>query len=126
MSEREVNELFAKNLTRLMEEHGLSQEQFGNAIGVTQQAVSRWLTGQRSPRMRVIDQICEYFGVSRSALLDDGYYKNEDTAEIAQEIHDNPELRLLFSAAKDADPQTLKDIHDMLLIMERRERGENE
>lgn len=125
MSEREVNELFAKNLTRLLEEHDLSQAQFGSIIGVTQQAVSRWMSGERSPRMKVIDQICDYFGISRSALLDKGYYEDEDTAKIAQQIHDNTELRLLFSAAKDADPQTLKDIHEMLLIMKRRERGES-
>lgn len=125
MSEREVNELFAKNLTGLLEEHGLSQAQFGSIIGVTQQAVSRWMSGERSPRMKVIDQICDYFGISRSALLDKGYYEDEDTAKIAQQIHDNTELRLLFSAAKDADPQTLKDIHEMLLIMKRRERGES-
>lgn len=49
MSEREVNELFAKNLTRLLEEHDLSQAQFGSIIGVTQQAVSRWMSARVFP-----------------------------------------------------------------------------
>jgi len=72
--------------------------------------------------------VADYLEVSQDFLLygEDSYYENDETAEIAQQIHDNTELRALFSAAKDADPQTLKDIHEMLLIMKRRERGETE
>lgn len=85
--------------------------------------------------MGKVQLLADYFNVKKSDLLEDhlrskvfmdDYYLNEETARIAQEIHDNTELRALFSAAKDADPQTLKDIHDMLLIMKRREKGDME
>lgn len=53
-----------------------------------------------------------------------GYYFNDDTAKAAQEIFDNPELRLLFDEARDADPEDLKTVHQMLLALKRKENGE--
>ena len=53
----------------------------------------------------------------------DGYYLNEETAQMAQEIFENKELRLLFSAARDASPEDLKTTHDLLLALKRKERG---
>lgn len=71
--------------------------------------------------------VADYLGVTADFLTyGEGHYIVDETAQIAQQIHDNQDLRALFSAAKDADPQTLKDIHEMLLIMKRRERGDTE
>ena len=52
------------------------------------------------------------------------HYIDDETAEIAQEIFKNKELRALFSAARDADADDLKVAHDMLLALKRKERGE--
>ena len=49
------------------------------------------------------------------------YYFDRVTLDMAQELHDNPEMRLLFSAAKGVKPETLRELHDMLLILKRRE-----
>lgn len=35
-------------------------------------------------------------------------------------IYENKELRVLFDAARDVDPETLKKVYDMLLIMKRK------
>lgn len=51
------------------------------------------------------------------------YYLNEETAAIAQDIFENKELRLLFDAARDADPEDLEAVHTMLLALKRKERG---
>lgn len=51
------------------------------------------------------------------------YYINEETAQMAQEIFENKELRLLFSAARDASPEDLKTTHDLLVALKRKERG---
>lgn len=53
------------------------------------------------------------------------YYINEQTAQVAQEIFENKELRLLFDAARDADPEDLKTVHSMLLALKRKERNSN-
>ena len=54
-----------------------------------------------------------------------GYYLNEETAAIAQDIFESKELRLLFDAARDATPEDLKLTHDMLLALKRKEKGNN-
>ena len=51
---------------------------------------------------------------------------NEETAAIAQDIFENKELRLLFDAARDADPEDLETVHNMLMALKRKERGEND
>lgn len=48
------------------------------------------------------------------------YYTNE-TAEIAQAIFDSDELRLLFHAAADADPEDIQTAYQMLIALKRKE-----
>lgn len=51
----------------------------------------------------------------------DIYYKDIETQEIAQQIFQNEELRLLFDAAKDASPEDLKTVHTMLNALKKKE-----
>ena len=51
----------------------------------------------------------------------DIYYKDIETQEIAQQIFQNEELRLLFDAAKDASPEDLKTVHTMLTALKKKE-----
>lgn len=55
-----------------------------------------------------------------------GYYLNEETAKAAQEIFENRELKMLFDAARDADPQDLMALHSMALALKRKERGNDD
>lgn len=45
----------------------------------------------------------------------EGYYINPDTADMAQQIYENKDLRLLFDVAKDVTPEQLKLLHDLAL-----------
>ena len=73
-------------------------------------------------------KIADYLNVDVNYLLTGeesaGYYLNDETAKAAQEIFDNPELRLLFDEARNADPEDLKTVHQMLLALKRKENGE--
>ncbi len=42
------------------------------------------------------------------------YYINKETAEVAQSLFDNEDMRLLFDAAKDSKPEDLKMAADLL------------
>lgn len=42
------------------------------------------------------------------------YYLNDETAQIAQEIFDNPELRMLFDTARDCSPEDMKKVISMV------------
>ena len=75
-----------------------------------------------------IQNIADYFGVGKTALLDEyedpGYYINKETAALAQEIHDNADMRILFSAARDISPEDMKLLQGMALALKKKERGE--
>lgn len=79
-----------------------------------------------------LQDIAEYLGVSSEYLLngdekeENKYYINEETAEMAQALFENHDLRVLFDAAKDASPEDLKTTYDMLMALKRKERGEND
>lgn len=45
---------------------------------------------------------------------DSQYYLNPETAQIAQEVFDNPDLRILFDAARDVSPDNIKLAAEML------------
>ena len=43
---------------------GLSQEQLGDRLGVSRQAVSKWESGQTNPDVAYVAEMCRLFGVS--------------------------------------------------------------
>lgn len=61
-----------EKIYRLRSEKGLSQEAFGDSLGVSRQSVSKWETDQSQPEIEKIVAISELFGVSTDYLLKDG------------------------------------------------------
>lgn len=66
-------------------------------------------------------KIANYLGMTVDQLTGvqtdaqpDGYYVNEDTARTAQQIFDDPYLRILFDAAQDSRPEDLQMAADLL------------
>ena len=49
----------------------------------------------------------------------DGYYVYGETAEIAQEIFENPDSRALFDASRGSRPEDLRMATDLLLRLKR-------
>ena len=66
-------------------------------------------------------KIANYLGMTVDQLTgvqtdaqSDGYYVNEDTARTAQQIFEDPYLRILFDAAQDSRPEDLQMAADLL------------
>lgn len=118
--------IISQNLKRLAYEAGKSQVEIANDLNINKSTLSCWMNGVRIPKMSSIDMLCRYFGVKRSDIMDEYtsdkkkdavypvYYKDEETAKAAQEVFDDPDLRMLFSAARNAKPQDIKLAADML------------
>ena len=118
---------------QLLQRKGISAYKVAKEAGVTQTALSNWKTGRNTPSTTTLQKIADYFGVTIDYLMTgeepeggEKYYLNEETAEMAQKLFENKELRVLFDAAKDATPEDLKTTYDMLMALKRKERGENE
>lgn len=61
------------NIKMLRTNAGLSQTELGKIAGVTDKAVSTWEADIKTPRMGAVERMASYFGVPKSAILDDGY-----------------------------------------------------
>jgi hypothetical protein len=69
--------------------------------------------------MDKIDLLCHYFNCSRFDIMEEHqeaqeYYLNPEAAAIGQEVFNNPDLRILFDAAKDVKPENIRLAAEML------------
>jgi transcriptional regulator with XRE-family HTH domain len=81
------------------------------------------------PSMEKVQKLAEFFEVSVEYLTtgeekeNKEYYLNPETAELAQTLFENKDLRVLFDAAKDATPEDLQTTYNMLMALKKKERG---
>lgn len=74
----------SEKITRLRKSHGMSQEELGEQMHVSRQAVSRWETGAVMPDAQNILQLGKLFGVTADYLLNDEYESDEDLPGIRE------------------------------------------
>lgn len=116
---------------KLLKEKGLKAADVTRATGIKSPVFSEWKKGKSKPNAEKLIKIANFLGVSVEYLMtgndrnEEKYYLNEETASMAQTLFENPELRVLFDAAKDAKPEDLKTTYDMLMALKRKERGED-
>lgn len=60
---------FSNNLISLRKQAGLSQEQLGDEIGVSRQAVSKWESGSTTPELDKLMSLGDFFGVTLDQLV---------------------------------------------------------
>ena len=107
--------------------------QVSKATGVSQTTLSNWKKRRNILSPKFLQKIADYFNVSLEYLMtgeekEGGgkYYLNDETAQVAQEIFENKELRALFDVQKDMEPDDLRALHNMALALKRKERGYND
>lgn len=127
-----MSEEFYSNLKAARISAGISQVEMANRLGVAKSTYSMYESGKREPNIQTIRKIADILGVSVDYLTtgveNEGqhYYLNEETAKVAQEIFEHKELRMLFDAARDAKPEDLKLVHEMMLALKRKEEGSSD
>ncbi len=113
-------------IIHLCEEHGIAATALEEKLGFGRGSIGKLKTGNTSAKR--LQKIADYFGVTLGYLMgteesSEKYYFNDETAKVAQEIFENKELRALFDATRDADPEDLRALHNMALALKRKERG---
>ena len=71
MSEQELNQIIANNISSLLQVQGKSQSDLADYMDVSQATVSNWCKGIKIPRMNKIDMIAVFFKVKRSYILEE-------------------------------------------------------
>lgn len=125
MTELEQKKIFSRNLNRLIEKSDKKQIDIASDLNVSPQALNTWVKGIAIPRMNRIQALADYFGVSKSDLVDDKpveeYYIDPQTARIAQEIKDSQELSALFDVGRSMSPEDLQTVYQLALALKRKE-----
>ena len=80
-----MNIRIADNLKRLRAEKNLTQEELGERLGVSGQAVSKWECGTGMPDLPLLIAAASFFGVSLDDFVGMNELKNEERREALME-----------------------------------------
>lgn len=109
----------------------LTGEEFGAKMNVSKPTVSLWESDKRTPNAEMLQKIANFFDVSVDYLLigkpnttNDSYYYDTEVAELAEQIKNDPELRILLDAKRNLSKQDMKAIINITKSLLQRERGD--
>lgn len=97
----------------------LTQEQLGDMVGLQKSAIAKYENGKTENMKRsVIQKMADVLGVSPAYLMgfeeDVPYYLDPDAAELAKEIANRDELRVLFDATRDISKEDIDVVIRMI------------
>lgn len=116
-----------ENIKEIAKSKGYSINKLEQELGFARSYIGKFK--KITPSMDKVRQIADFLDVPVDYLVsgenksEETYYFNDETAQAAQEIFENKELRALFDVARDADPEDLRALHSMALALKRKERG---
>lgn len=76
-------EVFAKNLRTLMTNSGKDRKEIAKTLGVPYSTLTDWANARKYPRINSIEKMAQYFGVSKSDLIEDFEAKKKDNAVLS-------------------------------------------
>lgn len=111
--------IFSKNLKRYIERSGKDRRELANIWGFPYSTVSEWVNGRKYPRIDRIEIIADYFGISKSDLIEEELTeereKNNDTlSDIIVRMRTDEEFYLLVESLYTLDSEKIKGVRQML------------
>ena len=130
MMTKEASALIGKRIQIAREQAGINKKELAVNINVSPSTLSRYDSGDSDRvKIAILKSIAEATHVNplwisgESESMDvpksNTYYLNEETAELAQELFENPNYRMLFDAARGANPESMKLAADILTRMKK-------
>ena len=117
----EINKrVFSKNLQHYMELREKNQSDLVKDLKLNKGSVSLWYNGVRFPRDdETVERIAKYLGCTVNDLIVDkdeegGYYEDKETARLAQQMYDDPQMRALFDMKRGMKPEVFQAHYDMM------------
>ena len=121
-------EIMGENIQFYMDQMRIDRRTFAQAIGVPYSSLTDWINGKTYPRIDKIQRMADFFGIEKADLVErrtdksidrpegqpQQYYLDSEAVAISQELFKNPDLRVLFDAARGAKPENLRLAAEML------------
>lgn len=112
-----------KNIKERRIKLGMTQTELAEKLGYSDKsAIAKIESGKIDIPQSKIVAFAKALHTSPSELMGwdepkNEYYFNKETAKTAQELFDNPDMRVLFDAARDAKPEDLKKAAEYLSFL---------
>ena len=103
---------FAERLKELRMKKGYSQQDLATKIGLSKSSISMYEVGAREPSLEVLELVGDFFNVTTDYLL--GKDLDPEAAEIANEIYNRKDLRMLFDTTRNISKEDLQFIVRMV------------
>ena len=104
---------FSETLVALRKEHGMSQQQVADRMGLSRSAIGMYETGKREPDLDMLQTFANFFGVDMNTLTTGE--TNSEMSELLEALRSRDDMRMLFKLAKDASPE---DVRSAVRIIE--------
>ena len=102
---------FAEQLKQLRTSRGYSQRKLSKALGMSQSRIGNYEAGLREPNFETLEKIADFFNVPLSLLIASKYEADHELVQrVADSLHRNPELCLLFDKACYLDSSDLRAV----------------
>ena len=108
---KENRAIMGQNIRRLLIEKDITRQELSDRLGISYSTLTDWINGNTYPRIDSIERLANFFGVNKSDLVEEKqseYFYDEQTAELARELHQNPRLSVLMSASRKTKPEELE------------------
>lgn len=85
--------------------------------------------GTNKPSADKVQKIADYFGITTDYVITgeepSGYYLNEETAKLAQEMLEDEDMRSLFDMKRNMPPERFKAHMEFMRNLYKQEKGED-
>ena len=108
----------------LLRRDGVSIADVSRATGISQSVFSNWRKRNSKLSAENAIKIADYFNVTVGFLMgvqedvhQESYYKNVQSALLAQQMFEDPQIHALYHVKKNIDPTRFKAFYDMLIAL---------
>lgn len=114
---------FQSVLKSLRKSSGLTQDELANKLDVSRSTIGMYESGAREPDYETLETIADFFNVdtdyllgrtTKTTVLPEHYYLDEDAREAADFLHKNPEYKVLFDASRKISKEDIEFVAKML------------
>ena len=126
-----------ERLTALRNKLGMSQQQVADIIGVDRTSYAKYEKDVNKPT-RKLKELSDLFNVSTDYIMGitdipdkkaqaqpaPSYYHDPEVAQMANEIKDNPGMRILFDASRDLKKESIEEVVKFIEFQKAKERGD--
>ena len=110
-------EVLARNLKKYISMCGKDRKEVANALGVPYSTITDWINARKYPRIDKIEKMAEYFGISKSDIIEDFEAKQKDNEAIAKiivKIRMDENLLEVINKVVSLESEKIKSLNNLL------------